>query len=87
MSAKTNPESANGQTDRPAKSIARHRPRTALHIWQAIVAGMGLVTLWKPAGPIEPLITPDDPDAFETAVRGHVDPGVFATGGGRSAIV
>ena len=38
-------------------------------------------------GPVKPLITPDDPDAFETAVRGHVDPGVFATGGKRSSIV
>jgi hypothetical protein len=39
------------------------------------------------AGPVRPLITPDDPNAFETAVRGHVDPGVFAAGGGRSSIV
>jgi hypothetical protein len=38
-------------------------------------------------GPVKPLITPDDPDAFETAVRGRVDPGVFAAGGGRSAII
>jgi hypothetical protein len=38
-------------------------------------------------GPVKPLITPDDPDAFETAVRGHVGPDVFATGGGRSSIV
>jgi hypothetical protein len=38
-------------------------------------------------GPVEPLITPDDPDAFESAVRAHVDPGVFATGGRRSSIV
>jgi hypothetical protein len=38
-------------------------------------------------GPIEPLITPDDPNAFETAVRGHVDAGVFADGRRRSSIV
>jgi hypothetical protein len=38
-------------------------------------------------GPVKPLITPDDPNAFETAVRRYVDPGVFAAGGGRSSIV
>ena len=38
-------------------------------------------------GPVKPLITPDDPNAFETAVRGHVDAAVFADGGGRSSIV
>ena len=38
-------------------------------------------------GPVKPLITPDDPNAFETAVRAHVDPGVLATGGRRSSIV
>ncbi|MFZ0385044.1 MAG: hypothetical protein WAL22_05235 [Solirubrobacteraceae bacterium] len=38
-------------------------------------------------GSVKPLITPDDPDAFETAVRGHVDPSVIVTGSRRSAIV
>jgi hypothetical protein len=38
-------------------------------------------------GRVKPLITPDDPDAFETAVRAHVDPGVFAAGGRRSSVV
>jgi hypothetical protein len=38
-------------------------------------------------GSVDPLITPDDPDAFETALRAHVDSGVFAPGGRRSAIV
>jgi hypothetical protein len=38
-------------------------------------------------GPVKRLITPDDPDAFETAVRGHVDPGMLATGSRRSSIV
>jgi hypothetical protein len=42
-------------------------------------------------GRVKPLITPDDPDAFETAVRAHVDvdvdPEVFAAGGQRSTII
>jgi hypothetical protein len=38
-------------------------------------------------GPVKPLLTPDDPDGFETAVRGHVDPSVIVTGGRRSAII
>jgi hypothetical protein len=36
---------------------------------------------------VKPLITPADPDAFETAVRAHVDPGVFGAGGRRSSVV
>ena len=39
------------------------------------------------SGPVKPLITPDDPDAFETAVRAHVDPGVLGAGGRRSSFV
>jgi hypothetical protein len=38
-------------------------------------------------GRVKPLITPDDPDAFEMAVREHVDPGVLSTGSRRSSIV
>jgi hypothetical protein len=38
-------------------------------------------------GRVKPLITPDDPDAFEAAVREHADAGVFAAGGRRSSIV
>jgi hypothetical protein len=38
-------------------------------------------------GPIKPLLTPDDPDGFETAVRAHVDPSVIVTGGRRSFLI
>jgi hypothetical protein len=38
-------------------------------------------------GPVKPFITPDDPNAFETAVRGHVDPGVVGPSGRRSSFV
>jgi hypothetical protein len=37
--------------------------------------------------PIRPLLTPDDPDAFERAVRAHVDPSVVKPGGRRSSII
>jgi hypothetical protein len=38
-------------------------------------------------GRVKPLITPDHPDALQTAVRAHVDPEVFAAGGQRSTII
>jgi hypothetical protein len=38
-------------------------------------------------GPVRPLLTPDDPDAFEHAVRPHLGPGVAADGARRSSIV
>lgn len=37
--------------------------------------------------PVRPLLTPDDPDAFEQVVRAHVDPSVVAPGGRRSSFV
>jgi hypothetical protein len=36
---------------------------------------------------VRPLLTPDDPDAFEHAVRAHLDAGVVAPGARRSSFV
>jgi hypothetical protein len=36
---------------------------------------------------VKPLLTPDDPDAFEHAVRAHLDPIVIGSGARRSSIV
>lgn len=36
---------------------------------------------------VKPLLTPDDPDAFEHAVRAHLDPGVVRSGARRSSLV
>ena len=38
-------------------------------------------------GPVRPLLTPDDPDAFERVVREHVDPSLFRAGARRSSFV
>ena len=38
-------------------------------------------------GPVRPLLTPDDPDAFERAVRAHVDPTIVRAGARRSSFV
>jgi hypothetical protein len=36
---------------------------------------------------VKPLVTPDDPEAFEHAVRPRLDPGVAGSGARRSSIV
>ena len=38
-------------------------------------------------GPVRPLLTPDDPDAFERAVRMHLEPSVVRAGARRSSFV
>jgi hypothetical protein len=37
--------------------------------------------------PVRPLLTPEDPDAFERVVRAHVGPGVVRPGARRGSII